>query len=70
MSGIGFHLPRTLEEAVGLLAADPDSKCLAGGATLVAMMNAGLVQPSALISLRRIEGSARVVCAVRGVGVP
>jgi carbon-monoxide dehydrogenase medium subunit len=56
MSGIGFHLPRTLEEAAGLLAADPDSKCLAGGATLVAMMNAGLVQPSALISLRRIEG--------------
>ena len=56
MSGIGFHLPRTLEEAVGLLAADPDSKYLAGGATLVAMMNAGLAQPSALISLRRIEG--------------
>ena len=54
MTGIAFHLPKSLEEAVGLLAADPEAKCLAGGATLVAMMNAGLVQPSALISLRRI----------------
>ncbi|MGH6894887.1 MAG: FAD binding domain-containing protein [Dongiaceae bacterium] len=56
MSGMGFYLPRALEEAVKLLAADPDSKCLAGGATLVPMMNAGLVKPSALISLRHVEG--------------
>ena len=54
MTGMTFHLPNTIEEAVGLLAADPEAKCLAGGATLVAMMNAGLVQPSGLISLRRI----------------
>ncbi len=54
MTGIAFHLPDTIEEAVGLLAADPEAKCLAGGATLVAMMNAGLMQPSGLISLRRV----------------
>jgi carbon-monoxide dehydrogenase medium subunit len=56
MTGISFHLPDTIEEAVGLLAADPEARCLAGGATLVALMNAGLMQPSALISLRRVAG--------------
>jgi carbon-monoxide dehydrogenase medium subunit len=49
-----FHEPTTVEEAVALLAADPSSRCLAGGATLVAMMNAQLVEPGALVSLRRI----------------
>ncbi len=49
-----YHEPATLAEAAALLAADEDARCLAGGATLVAMMNAELVEPSALISLRRI----------------
>ena len=56
MSGMAFHLPNTVEEAVGLLDAEPEARCLAGGATLVAMMNAGLVRPSGLISLRRVTG--------------
>lgn len=51
-----FHAPITLEQAAGLLAADPEARCLAGGATLVAMLNAGLVHPSALISLRKVDG--------------
>jgi len=55
-----FHEPSSVEEAVALLAADEDARCLAGGATLVAMMNAQLVQPSALISLRRVEGLAGI----------
>jgi len=49
-----FYEPATLEEATGLLAADEDARPLAGGATLVAMMNAELVEPTALVSLRRI----------------
>ena len=49
-----FHEPATVDEAVSLLA-DEDARCLAGGATLVAMMNAQLVEPSALVSLRRID---------------
>ncbi len=51
-----FHDPRTVADAVALLAADEDARCLAGGATLVAMMNADLVMPSALVSLRHIPG--------------
>jgi carbon-monoxide dehydrogenase medium subunit len=50
-----FH-PTTVDEAVALLAADPDAKCLAGGATLVAMMNAELVEISSLVSLRDVAG--------------
>ena len=34
--------PTSIAEAVTLLAADDDGRCLAGGATLVAMMNARL----------------------------
>ncbi len=46
--------PATLDEAVATLAADGGAKCLAGGATLVAMLNAGLLQPSRIVSLQRI----------------
>jgi carbon-monoxide dehydrogenase medium subunit len=60
MNALQFHMPTSLQEAARLLAADPEAKCLAGGATLVAMMNAGLVQPSALVSLRKIDGMAGI----------
>ena len=60
MSALQFHTPTSLQEASRLLAADPEARCLAGGATLVAMMNAGLVQPSALVSLRKIDGMAGI----------
>lgn len=51
----GLYRPRTVEEAVALLAADNDAVPLAGGATLVAMMNAHTIEPSALVSLAGIE---------------
>ncbi len=47
--------PTNLAEAVKILAGDDEARCLAGGATLVAMMNADLVEPSTLVGLRRIE---------------
>jgi carbon-monoxide dehydrogenase medium subunit len=59
-------MPTSLQEAATLLAADPEAKCLAGGATLVAMMNAGLVQPSALVSLRKIKEMAGIERAADG----
>ena len=54
MTAGAFHKPETVEAGVALLAADPEAACLAGGATLVAMMNARLAEPSALISLSAI----------------
>jgi carbon-monoxide dehydrogenase medium subunit len=55
MGAMGFHEPATIDAAAALLAADGEARCLAGGATLVAMMNARLVEPSALVSLRHID---------------
>jgi CO/xanthine dehydrogenase FAD-binding subunit len=51
-----YFAPRTLDEALGLLAEDPEeSKVLAGGQSLVPMMNFRLAQPERLIDLNRIE---------------
>ena len=51
-----LFLPQTIEEAIALLVQHEGARCISGGATLVAMMNAGLVQPAALVSLRQIQG--------------
>jgi len=49
-----FFRPGGVAEAVALLAEHEEARCLAGGATLVAMMNAGLVAPGVLVSLSGI----------------
>ena len=51
-----LFLPQTIEAAGGLLVQHAGARCSTGGATLVAMKNAGLVEPTALISLRQIPG--------------
>jgi len=50
----GFFRPKTVAEAVALLAQDPDAKPMAGGAPLVAMLNARVIEPAALVSLAGI----------------
>lgn len=62
MSLVGLHRPSTVDEAVALLAQDPEARPLAGGATLVAMMNARVIEPRSLVSLAGIE-------ALRGIAV-
>jgi carbon-monoxide dehydrogenase medium subunit len=52
-SGV-IHHPKNTEEALALLADDPEARPIAGGASLVAMMNAGLVSVSTLVSLKSI----------------
>lgn len=54
MSVPGYHRPATVEEAARILAATDGARCLAGGATLVAMMNAALAEPKAIVSLAGI----------------
>ena len=61
-----YHEPATLDEALALLADEEDARCLAGGATLVAMMNAQLVEPSALVSLRKLDDLKRIARADDG----
>jgi len=50
-----FHKPASLRHALELLAADHDARPLSGGQTLVPMMNLGIVQPTAIISLKAIQ---------------
>lgn len=51
MSVPGYHRPATIEDAARLLAETEGARCLSGGATLVAMMNASLAEPKAIVSL-------------------
>ena len=53
--GPAFFEPTSVAEAVALRAEHEAAVCLAGGATLVAMMNANLIEADAVISLQRIE---------------
>lgn len=51
---MNYLAPETLEAAWDALRAD-QAMCLAGGQSLVAMMNLGLAAPARLVSLRRIQ---------------
>lgn len=51
-----YQVPATLEEAVSLLAADPDgAKVLAGGHSLIPAMKLRLAQPQMLVDIARIK---------------
>jgi carbon-monoxide dehydrogenase medium subunit len=60
-SDMAYHRPRSVQEALSLLSADPDARLLAGGQSLVATMNLGLFEPSALIALAGVEGLRGIV---------
>lgn len=51
MSGPRLLRPDSLAAALAILGQEPEARCLAGGATLVAMMNAGLAEPAVLVAL-------------------
>jgi carbon-monoxide dehydrogenase medium subunit len=61
--------PRSLEEAAAELSRDPDARCIAGGVTLVAMMNAELVAPTTLVGLRRVPGLSNVRVDDNGIHI-
>lgn len=54
MYGFAYRRAASLEEAAALLAADPDSKALAGGQTLIPTLKQRLAQPSALVDVARL----------------
>ncbi len=52
-----YAAPRSLEEAVGLLAEHgPDAKVLAGGQSLMPLLNMRLARPALLVDIARIPG--------------
>lgn len=59
-SDFEYAAPDTLDEAIGLLAGEPDAKVLAGGQSLVPLLSLRLAAPSLLVDLRRVPGLAGV----------
>ena len=51
-----YHDPTTVDEVVGLLAANEETKLLAGGQSLMPMLNMRFVLPDHLIDLNRVSG--------------
>jgi carbon-monoxide dehydrogenase medium subunit len=65
-----YHAPETLDEALRLRAElGPDGSILAGGQSLVPMLNMRLARPSALIDLNHIAELAYVRREGRGIAV-
>lgn len=56
MKPFSYHTPRTVAEATALLRADGEAKLLAGGQSLIPVLKLELAQPSALVSLARLDG--------------
>jgi len=61
MPRIELLRPTSVEDAVALLANREGSRCIAGGQTMVAMLNAGLVEPPVLIAISAIEELGAIV---------
>jgi aerobic carbon-monoxide dehydrogenase medium subunit len=59
-----YHSPATVDEAIGFLARyQGEARVLAGGQSLVPMMNFRLATPAAIIDLNRIPGLANIEAA-------
>ena len=66
MSDTVLHRPATLGEALELLENSEDAHPIAGGVSLVAILNAQLLVPTALVSLRGIDELEGVRPSARG----
>ncbi len=55
-----YHLPSSVDEAVGLLSTVEGAMILAGGQSLIPAMNMRLASPAALIDIQRIPGLASI----------
>lgn len=55
-----YHRPTSVAEALDLLAAHPDAKLLAGGQSLLTLMNLRLARPSAVIDIGRLVELTRI----------
>ncbi|MDE2167503.1 MAG: xanthine dehydrogenase family protein subunit M [Alphaproteobacteria bacterium] len=55
-----YHAPRSIEEAAGLLASLDNAKVLAGGQSLVPMMNFRYVIIDHIVDLAKVEGLAGI----------
>ena len=59
-SAFAYHDPRTLDDLLGLLAVLENAKLLAGGQSLMPMLNLRLVAPDHLVDINRIPELAGI----------
>jgi carbon-monoxide dehydrogenase medium subunit len=64
-----YHAPATLEDACSMLSSLEDSKLLAGGQSLVPLLNFRLARPAHLVDINRVAGLDRVYERDGGVAV-
>lgn len=64
-----YHAPATVEEACTLLASLEDAKVLAGGQSLIPLLNFRLARPSHLVDINRIGDLDRVYPRDGGIAV-
>ena len=64
-----YHAPSTVEEACALLGSLEDAKVLAGGQSLVPLLNFRLARPAHLVDINRIDGLDRIYERDGGVAV-
>ena len=64
-----YHAPATVEEACALLASLEDAKVLAGGQSLVPLLNFRLARPQHLVDINRIGGLDRMYERDGGIAV-
>jgi len=56
LASVEYARPRSVDEALSLLAANPNGRALAGGQTLVNVMKARIAAPELLVDLNAIPG--------------
>lgn len=64
-----YHAPTSVDEACGLLASLEDAKVLAGGQSLVPLLNFRLARPAHLVDINRIPNLNRIYERDGGVAV-
>jgi CO/xanthine dehydrogenase FAD-binding subunit len=64
-----YHAPRTIDEACSMLASLEDAKVLAGGQSLVPLLNFRLARPAHLVDINRVEGLGRIYERDGGIAV-
>ena len=55
-----YHRPDTVSEALALLAHDTDAKLMAGGQSLMTLMNLRLARPSSVVDIGRLAELGRI----------
>jgi carbon-monoxide dehydrogenase medium subunit len=65
-----YHRPGSKQEALELLGAlGDDAKVLAGGQSLIALLNLRLARPAHLIDINRLDGPLSGIHAATGGGL-